>query len=103
MAAPAAADPRFLPGTEDVPLMPALQVASDQDVVFDEPEGRIIDVSARGPVTRKDVAKFYADSLPQLGWKVAGPNRFERGGERLSLRFQGPDGKLLVGFTLSPL
>src|SRR5258708_16451349 len=58
----------FVAGTEDVPLMPGLRNEDGTLVVFDKPQGRIIEVEARGKVTRAAVEKFYAASLPALGW-----------------------------------
>ena len=46
-SAPARAQ-QFVPGTEDVPLMRELALVKDSDLVFDKPEGRIIEASARG-------------------------------------------------------
>ncbi|HEY3918104.1 MAG TPA: hypothetical protein VGL83_09940 [Stellaceae bacterium] len=100
-ASPAAAD-EFVAGTEDVPLMPGLQPLPNSDVVFDKPEGRIVEARAEGATTRAKVEAFYAASLPPLGWKSAGRDRWQRDAERLALDFSGPSGKLAVGFTLSP-
>lgn len=103
-AAPAvawAAD-AFVAGTEDVPLMPELQPVDGSALVFDKPQGRIVEAQAKGPVSRGKVRDFYAATLPQLGWHAAGPNAWERDGERLLLDFHGRDGNVTVGFTLSP-
>jgi hypothetical protein len=102
MALPALADPVYVPGTEDVPLMPGLAAVEGGGVVFDKPEGRIVKAEARGHVTRAAVLGFYRASLVQLGWRPQGERRFERDGERLSLDFRGRDGELSVGFTLVP-
>lgn len=92
----------WVPGTEDVPLMPGLAPTGDAGLVFDKPQGRIVEASARGSVSRHAVLAFYQESLPQLGWRVAGQHQFLRDGERLSLGFNGHDGNLLVDFTLVP-
>jgi hypothetical protein len=92
----------YVPGTEDVPLMPGLAPADDSLLVFDQPQGRIVEASASGPVRRRDVIAFYRASLPELGWAVHGRHAFERAGERLSLDFDGRDGQLTVAFTLVP-
>ncbi len=91
----------YVPGTEDVPLMPGL-VPNDGPLVFDQPEGRVVQASAAGPVRRHDVIAFYRDSLPQLGWKPAGMHDFDREGERLDLGFDGNDGNLTVDFNIAP-
>ena len=102
VAAPAAAD-EFVAGTEDVPLMPGLKPIPNSDVVFDEPEGRIVEARAEGATTRAKVEAFYAASLPPLGWRPAGRDQWRRDAERLKLDFAGARGQLAVGFTLSPL
>jgi hypothetical protein len=99
-AAPAWAQ-QFVPGTEDVPLMRELAPVKDSDLVFDKPEGRIIEASARGKVTKSAVRSFYASTLPQLGWKASGES-WTRDTETLHLDFGGRDGDLWVTFTLLP-
>ena len=97
----------YVPGTEDVPLMPGLAADDASSLIFDKPQGRIVEAAARGAVTRAAVLAFYDESLPQLGWrrtnqKSAPTKSFERDGERLSLDFDGRDGNLQVAFTLAP-
>ncbi len=92
---------QFVPGTEDVPLMRELSPVKDSDIVFDKPEGRIIEASARGKVTKAAVRSFYASTLPQLGWRVSG-DAWTRETETLHLDFAGRDGDLWVTFTLLP-
>lgn len=100
------AQPVYVPGTEDVPLMPGLASDDASSLVFDKPQGRIVEAAARGAVTRHAVVAFYDESLPQLGWRQTaaspGTKSFERDGERLSLDFDGRDGNLQVAFTLAP-
>jgi hypothetical protein len=96
----AAAAAEFLPGTEDVPLMPGLEPVGEP-VVFDKPEGRIVTVSAAGEVSRAVVRGFYARTLPALGWR-AERGGWRREGERLTLEFVGEDGDLTVAYTLTP-
>jgi hypothetical protein len=101
-AAAYAETPGFVPGTEDVPLMPGLSTDSGSDLVFDKPQGRIVEIHAHGAVTRKAVLAFYKESLAQLGWHAADERHFQREGEKLSLDIAGNDGNLQVGFTLAP-
>jgi hypothetical protein len=98
----AGAADKFVPGTEDVPLMPGLRAVRDGGVVFDKPQGRIVEASVRGHVTKVAVIAFYRSSLPQLGWTAKGERRYLREGEALSLEFTGHDGNLTVAFTLAP-
>ena len=94
--------PGFVPGTEDVPLMPGLAADAGSDLLFDKPQGRIVEIRAHGAVSRKAVLAFYRESLKQLGWHAADERHFEREGEKLSLDLTGNDGNLQVGFTLAP-
>ena len=91
----------YVPGTEDVPLMPGLAPVGDAPLVFDKPEGRIVEAQARGKLARAGVRDFYGATLPQLGWS-GGADVWRREGEVLRLDFRGRDGDLTVGFTLSP-
>ena len=100
-AAAARAD-SFVAGTEDVPLMQGLVPVESGALVFDKPEGRIVEAQAHGKLERGAVRDFYRSTLPQLGWKPAGPEAWQREGETLRLDFHGADGVLTVGFTLSP-
>ena len=79
----------FVAGTEDVPLMPGLRPLANSDLVFDKPEGRIIEARAEGATTREKVEAFYAASLPPLGWKAAGRDVWQRDSERLRLVLYG--------------
>ncbi|HZS82792.1 MAG TPA: hypothetical protein VFA50_07960 [Stellaceae bacterium] len=92
----------FVAGTEDVPLMAGLHNIEEALLVFDKPEGRIVEAEARGRVKRAAVEKFYAATLPELGWTADGRDAWRREGEGLRIEFKGRDGDLRVGFTLSP-
>jgi hypothetical protein len=102
LAAPAPAADAFVAGTEDLPLMPGLDPVRDSGIVFDKPQGRIVEAQARGKVTRAAVRRFYEATLPELGWAADGPQSWRREGERLRIDLKGRDGDLRVGFTLSP-
>jgi hypothetical protein len=93
----------FVAGTEDLPLMPGLAAVAGSSLVFDKPQGRIVEAQATGKVNRSDVQSFYGATLPQLGWASAGANAWRRDGEQLRLDFHGRDGNLTIGFSLSPL
>jgi hypothetical protein len=102
LAPPPALADSFVAGTEDLPLMPELQPVAGSALSFDKPQGRIVEAQARGKVTRAAVLRFYAQTLPQLGWRPTGSNAWQREGEKLQLDFHGQDGALTVGFTLAP-
>jgi hypothetical protein len=92
----------FLPGFDDLPVMPGLAAVDGAGIVFDTPAGRIIEGYAAGKVTKQSVRRFYDETLPQLGWKRVSSNEFRREGEQLKIDFKGEDRALTVRFTLSP-
>lgn len=94
----------FVADVEDLPLMPGLSEIAGAGLVFDKPEGRIVEAYARGSLTPEAVLAFYRRSLPQLGWVATGPAAYHREGERLDLEVLGQDtsGTLVVRFSLSP-
>ncbi len=106
LARPAAAGGggAYLSAVDDLPLMAGLNEALDHGVVFDAPQGRIVQAYASGPVSRAEVVSFYAATLPQLGWRPAGPLRFVREGEQLALEITavGP-ASVTVLFIITPL
>jgi hypothetical protein len=92
----------FVDGTEDLPLMQGLVTTEGKSLAFDKPEGRIVEAEAHGALARAKVKEFYNTTLPQLGWRAAGSDAWQRDGEVLRIEFRGRDGALTVGFTLSP-
>jgi hypothetical protein len=94
----------FVADVEDLPLMPGLSEIAGAGLVFDKPEGRIVEAYARGSLTPEAVLAFYRRSLPQLGWVAAGSAAYHREGERLDLEVLGQDtaGTVVVRFSLSP-
>ena len=101
---PALADGTFVSGTSDLPLMPGLAEIQGTSTVFDKPSGRIVETYATGTgITMSDLVKFYASTLPQLGWKRTGDLYFERAKEQLLLTAVESGDRITVRFNLSPL
>ena len=92
----------YIAQVEDLPLMPGLAEIEGAGVVFDKPDGRIVEAFAQGDVARDAVLSFYGKTLPQLGWRADGAARFWRESESLSLDFLDGGGALIVRFTLVP-
>jgi hypothetical protein len=93
----------FVTGIDDLPLMPGLVEATEAGMAFDAPSGRIVEAYAGGAVSRDAVLRFYAATLPQLGWQRTAAGSFRREGETLNLEFpEGDATRLTVRFTLSP-
>jgi len=93
----------FLSTVDDVPVMPGLTEMPEAGFVFDKPDGRIAEAAARGRVTREAVLAFYGQTLPQLGWSRAAPDRFRRIDEGLVLSFAREGTLLVVRFQVAPL
>ena len=103
-AGAAYAQAKFVPGFEDLPLMPGLVASTEGAVIFDAPTGRIVEAQAMGRASAVRVMDFYTETLPQLGWHAAGPEgTFEREGELLKLAISEPErGQITVRFSLAP-
>ncbi len=97
-----AADPAYIAGVEDLPLMPGLREIESAGTVFDSAGGRIVEAYATGDVSEPAVTAFYGETLPQLGWMPAQAALFTRGGETLRLDYLHYGKGLTVRFTLSP-
>jgi hypothetical protein len=106
-----AADDAFLAGTADLPLMPGLREIPEATMVFDKPDGRLIQAvavskingTANSPaISPAALWRFYDETLPQLGWRRAGQGFFVRDGEglRISVEKNGP--ALTVRFAIAP-
>lgn len=93
----------FFEALYDVPVMPGLQELKDQAMLFDKPDGRIASVvAASNTLKPADVAGFYAETLPQLGWKKASENQYVRGKDRLSMDVSQKAALTIVHFALAP-
>lgn len=104
-AAPAAQAPvAYFTAIEDLPLMPGLAEVEESGLVFDTPQGRIVEAYATGDLPRARVLAFYGETLPQLGWKKAETGVFRRDSEELSIDFpaEATSPGLTVRFALSP-
>ncbi|HBR68322.1 MAG TPA: hypothetical protein DEA55_02985 [Rhodospirillaceae bacterium] len=95
--------PKFFSSLQDVPLMPGLRELTDYAVMFDKPEGRIIEsVAAVDSLTRESIRAYYEASLPQFGWKRIGKDNFARQGEYLRLGFEAVEGQDFLKITIMP-
>ncbi len=100
-SAPAQAD-GFLSAYEDLPLAPGLTEVAGSGLSFDTPHGRIVEAYAKGAGESGAVFRFYATTLPQLGWTRETDSRYRREAEVLHLD-SAPDGAgVVVHFTISP-
>ena len=93
----------------DVPLAEGLVELPEAGVVFDKPQGRIVQMTAthNRHITQENLIAFYARSLPNLGWRARDADQaqangiltFARQGEILRLTFSAD----LVIFDLTPI
>ena len=94
----------FLSALDDMPLADGVVELADGALVFDKPEGRIVQVTAlrEGASTPALIRQFYMDTLPNLGWQagaeVPGRLTFTRKGEILRITLTAD----LVIFDLAP-
>ena len=99
---PALAQARFVSGTEDLPLMMGLNEVEDAGLVFDTPAGRLVEARAEGALAASAVRAFYAETLPQLGWRPLESGDYFREGEILNIDITEGNGRLAVCFALTP-
>jgi hypothetical protein len=92
----------FLTDYEDLPLAPGLDEVAGSGLTFDSPGGRIIESYAKGNVREADVLRFYAATLPQLGWTRESDSVYRRDSEVLRLDAEAQGRALMVHFTISP-
>ena len=104
MSGARAGEAAFVDGFDDLPLMDGLDVIEGAGVLFDTPQGRIVERYATGVLDTGAVGGFYRATLPALGWRQAGPLRFQREGEALSITLYPPEasGRITVRFSLAP-
>ena len=94
----------FVEGMEDVPLMNGLAQITKDDISFGNEETRLVEAYITSKKNKfSEVAEFYKDSLPQLGWNYQG-NRgssllFYREGENLEIVKESSN-PLIVRLTL---
>ena len=101
------ADDGFLVVADDLPLMAGLVENLEAGVLYDKPSGRIVEANASGALSAYDVVRFYASTMPELGWRrqrtvATNDLKFERDGERLTIEVRELAGELTVRFSLAP-
>ena len=100
----------------DIPLMSGLVENTDEAMVFDSPEGRIINAEAQGQITAIKTFEYYRSVLPSLGWNI---NKDQQNGmaceepaqycieairdqESLLLQFSANNGTSKISYSLFP-
>ena len=102
VSVPAFGQQAFFKAVADLPLMPGLVEMPESALVFDNPGGRIIDVSVTGTVSVEEVLAFYEETLPQLGWDLLREGSFVREGEQLKVIAETMSDGVAVRFSITP-
>ena len=96
-------EPKFIPGVNGLPLVTGLVLMPGRNIIFDTPEGRIIEAFADGKISPNNILAFYKDTLPQLGWIVKSKNEFERENEVLRIEVSAnKKNQSIVRFFITP-
>lgn len=91
----------FLPGSEDIPLMPGM-ITNDTPIVFDKVSGQIFTSVANTNHPPLSIFKFYDDALINLGWKKFEKGKYYRGSETLVIKVDASQkGANIVRFEFS--
>ncbi|MGB0719300.1 MAG: hypothetical protein ACPGRX_02440 [Bdellovibrionales bacterium] len=107
----AAGDAVFFRAIPDIPLPAGFDEITGESLVFDKEEGRIVQALAIAPVGAATaytqlgegiVFDFYAQSLPQLGWRALGRGAYSRKDERLAITIEQSDSFLILSITVAP-
>lgn len=84
----------------DVPVMEGIIEIPDMALTFDKPNGRIAQAGAQfDRLSKSKILSFYAQILPQLGWRRLSEGRYSREGEDLVISFEQGG---IVKFLLKP-
>lgn len=100
----------------DIPLMSGLVENADEAMVFDSPEGRIINAEAQGQISAVKTFEYYRSVLPSLGWNINNdqlngmtceePAQYcieaIRDKESLHLQFNAINGASKISYSLFP-
>ncbi len=95
----------FVQGSEDIPLLLAMEKMFDEGLGFDSSAGSIMSSSYETKISLEKVRNFYAKTLPQMGWKLAKKDKkksvFKRENDKLEIEFGVQNNKNVVKFFIS--
>lgn len=95
--------PEFFDVVQDIPLMEGLEETQGGAILFDKPEGGIVEVVAHMARVDKDqVLRFYHAVLPQFGWSAVDGTNFYRKAETLSFSFEHEGDENYVRIMVRP-
>lgn len=99
LALPAVAQDELVYGFSDLPLAPGLHNVDSASSQFDTASGSIVEAVTTTEGKTAEVVLFYAETLPQLGWRTVSPNTYEREGEQLKITVD----ESMVRFSSQPI
>lgn len=86
----------YIDGFDALPVMPGLAPSASGSLIFDKPDGRILEAVLVGDVTASDTFTYYEPTLRSLGWDAVGATgterQYRRGIENLQLLYQAGSG-----------
>lgn len=97
-------DTAYVQVLSDIPLAPGLSLEEESQVIFDVPEGQIVEVATFGAADLVETQTFYKESLEALGWQAV-PGKewsYKRDEEFLEIFFDDGENDLQVKFRLMP-
>ena len=83
-----AEDVFFAPNMPDVPVTEQMMMVEDSDFSFTSDNGLMSEVIYQTPQSVSDVQKFYAETLPSLGWDKTSAGVYRRLGDVLAIRIE---------------
>ncbi|MHA1538952.1 MAG: hypothetical protein ACTSXQ_00570 [Alphaproteobacteria bacterium] len=94
----------FVPGFDDLPLMPGMVLIPDTLVSFDAPSGRMVFAKALSELSEVQISAFYKATLETLGWKENASRDFNRDKETLKIEYKPGKSKsaIFIYFSLAP-
>ncbi len=87
---------------DDLPLMQGMVENKEKSVVFEKPQGRIVEAFAIVKAKKSTIETFYKQSLPALGWKHHKRLTFSREGEQLTISIAKTGKRHEIRFSLKP-
>jgi hypothetical protein len=99
-------------GVLGLPVMPGLRERTDETILFDKPEGRLLEAqlvpaTAAPAMEADDIAAWYRQALLSNGWSAQpsdseGVHLYVRRGESLHINIVKTDSQLTLNLSLAP-
>ena len=85
----------FIPYMDSVPLMQGFTASAEDALIFDKPEGRLVEIDIWCESNCPDnaaITDYYADGLRILGWARTGNLEFTKNDERIQIDIFSAEG-----------